>query len=167
MLVIVVMPVVMTSSPGPMPSAMRASSSASVPDDTATACATPICAASSRREAGSSPGPSSASAAALPDYTHGVPAFPRILSPYRPAPIQRLRLENSPRLRDRLRDGHLRLSLADALALALRLDCPIYVEEQVLKTSKVTTTTAEKVTNEELKKWLEGLNDEDLGRYKM
>ena len=56
---------------------------------------------------------------------------------------------------------------SDALALALRLDCPIYVEEQVLKTSKVTTTTAEKVTNEELKKWLEGLNDEDLGRYKM
>lgn len=56
---------------------------------------------------------------------------------------------------------------SDALALALRLDCPIYVEEQVLKTSKVTTTTPEKVTNEELKKWLEGLNDEDLGRYKM
>jgi uncharacterized protein len=56
---------------------------------------------------------------------------------------------------------------SDALALALRLDCPIYVEDQVLKTSKVTTTTAEKVTNEELKKWLEGLNDEDLGRYKM
>ncbi|MSO18897.1 MAG: bifunctional nuclease family protein [Acidobacteria bacterium] len=56
---------------------------------------------------------------------------------------------------------------SDALALALRLDCPIFVEDQVLKTSKVTTTTAEKVTNEELKKWLEGLNDEDLGRYKM
>lgn len=56
---------------------------------------------------------------------------------------------------------------SDALALALRLDCPIYVEDEVLKTSKVTTTTAEKVTNEELKKWLEGLNDEDLGRYKM
>ena len=26
---------------------------------------------------------------------------------------------------------------------------------------------AEKVTNEELRKWLESLNDEDLGRYKM
>jgi uncharacterized protein len=56
---------------------------------------------------------------------------------------------------------------SDALALALRLDCPIYVEEQVLKTSKVANTAAEKVSNEELKKWLEGLNDEDLGRYKM
>ncbi len=56
---------------------------------------------------------------------------------------------------------------SDALALALRLDCPIFVEDQVLKTSKVATTTAEKVTNEELRKWLENLNDEDLGRYKM
>jgi len=56
---------------------------------------------------------------------------------------------------------------SDALALALRLDCPIYVEEQVLKTSKVAHNAAEKVSNEELKKWLEGLNDEDLGRYKM
>ena len=56
---------------------------------------------------------------------------------------------------------------SDALALALRLDCPIYVEETVLKTSKVVNTAAEKVSNEELKKWLEGLNDEDLGRYKM
>lgn len=56
---------------------------------------------------------------------------------------------------------------SDALALALRLDCPIYVEEEVLKSSKVATTTAEKVTNEELRKWLESLNDEDMGRYKM
>ena len=56
---------------------------------------------------------------------------------------------------------------SDALALALRLDCPIYVEESVLKSSKVASTAAEKVNNEELRKWLEGLNDEDLGRYKM
>ena len=33
---------VMTSSPAPMPSAISASSSASVPDDTATACSTPM-----------------------------------------------------------------------------------------------------------------------------
>ena len=56
---------------------------------------------------------------------------------------------------------------SDALALALRLDCPIFVEEEVLKSSKVATTTSEKATNEELRKWLEGLNDEDMGRYKM
>ena len=56
---------------------------------------------------------------------------------------------------------------SDALALALRLDCPIYVEEKVFKSSQTSATTAEKTTNEELKRWLENLNDEDLGRYKM
>ncbi len=56
---------------------------------------------------------------------------------------------------------------SDALALALRLDCPIYVEEQVLKTSKSSSTVSDKVTNEELRRWLESLNDEDMGRYKM
>jgi len=56
---------------------------------------------------------------------------------------------------------------SDALALALRLDCPIYVEDQVLKSSKISGATAEKSSNEELRKWLENLNDEDLGRYKM
>ena len=56
---------------------------------------------------------------------------------------------------------------SDALALALRLDCPIYVEDSVLKSSKTTASVSDKVQSEELKKWLEGLNDEDLGRYKM
>jgi len=56
---------------------------------------------------------------------------------------------------------------SDALALALRLDCPIYVEEQVLQSSRSTTNINDKVTNDELRRWLEGLNDEDLGRYKM
>ena len=56
---------------------------------------------------------------------------------------------------------------SDALAIALRLDCPIYVEETVLKTSKTATAVAEVTSNEELRKWLEGLSDEDLGRYKM
>ena len=56
---------------------------------------------------------------------------------------------------------------SDALALALRLDCPIYVEEEVLKNSKLSSAVSDKVNNEELRKWLENLNDEDLGRYKM
>ena len=56
---------------------------------------------------------------------------------------------------------------SDALAIALRLDCPIYVDEAVLKTSKSVAAVAEVGTNEELRKWLENLNDEDLGRYKM
>ncbi len=56
---------------------------------------------------------------------------------------------------------------SDALALALRLDCPIYVEESVLKSSKTAGSVGDKVNNEELRRYLEGLNDEDLGRYKM
>jgi bifunctional DNase/RNase len=56
---------------------------------------------------------------------------------------------------------------SDALAIALRLDCPIFVDESVLKTSKSVAAVAEVGNNEELRKWLENLNDEDLGRYKM
>jgi hypothetical protein len=56
---------------------------------------------------------------------------------------------------------------SDALALALRHDCPIYVDDKVLQSSKNSATVSEKVNNEELRKWLENLNDEDMGRYKM
>jgi bifunctional DNase/RNase len=57
---------------------------------------------------------------------------------------------------------------SDALALALRLDCPIYVDDAVLKSSKLANSVADRVnTNQELKRWLENLGDEDLGRYKM
>jgi bifunctional DNase/RNase len=56
---------------------------------------------------------------------------------------------------------------SDALALALRHDCPIFVDEKVLQSSRNSATVSEKVNNEELRKWLENLNDEDLGRYKM
>ena len=56
---------------------------------------------------------------------------------------------------------------SDALALALRVDCPIFVEDVVLKTSKQAANLSDRVSSEELRKWLEGLNDEDLGRYKM
>jgi hypothetical protein len=56
---------------------------------------------------------------------------------------------------------------SDALALALRMDCPIYVDEDVLLSSKVTSAISDKSTAEEMRKWLEGLGDDDLGRYKM
>ncbi len=55
---------------------------------------------------------------------------------------------------------------SDALAVALRQDCPIFDDEEVLKSSKIANAT-EKVTNGELRKWLENLGDEDMGRYKM
>ena len=56
---------------------------------------------------------------------------------------------------------------SDALALALRVDCPIFVEDEVLKTSRMASAVSDRVSQEELRKWLENLGDEDLGRYKM
>src|SRR6185369_3867514 len=52
---------------------------------------------------------------------------------------------------------------SDALALALRTDSPIFVDEDVIKHSRSTSSKQEKVTDEELKRWLENLNDEDMG----
>jgi bifunctional DNase/RNase len=56
---------------------------------------------------------------------------------------------------------------SDALALALRVDCPIFVEDEVLKSSREPSPVNENSTTEELRRWLENLPDEDLGRYKM
>ncbi len=57
---------------------------------------------------------------------------------------------------------------SDAIALALRADCPIYVSEQVMRTAKLNpASSSEGPTADQLRGWLEGLNDEDLGRYKM
>ncbi|OFV81026.1 MAG: hypothetical protein A3B65_06065, partial [Acidobacteria bacterium RIFCSPHIGHO2_02_FULL_67_57] len=56
---------------------------------------------------------------------------------------------------------------SDALALALRTDAPIFVEEDVLKSSKIASAVSEKVGSEELRRWLENLGEEDLGKYKM
>lgn len=56
---------------------------------------------------------------------------------------------------------------SDALALALRADCPIFVDEDVLRVAKVIPNPTDQASAEDLRRWLEGLNDEDLGRYKM
>ncbi|MGB6192712.1 MAG: bifunctional nuclease family protein [Terracidiphilus sp.] len=57
---------------------------------------------------------------------------------------------------------------SDAIALALRADCPIYVSEQVMQSAKLNTSgPPEGPTAAQLRGWLEGLNDEDMGRYKM
>jgi hypothetical protein len=56
---------------------------------------------------------------------------------------------------------------SDALALALRVDCPIFVEDEVLKSSREPSPINENTTTDELRRWLENLPDEDLGRYKM
>ncbi len=57
---------------------------------------------------------------------------------------------------------------SDAIALALRADCPIFVAEEVMQTAKLNTSgPPEGPTAEQLRGWLEGLNDDDFGRYKM
>jgi bifunctional DNase/RNase len=59
---------------------------------------------------------------------------------------------------------------SDAIALALRTDSPIFVTDEVISKSasaSSTTLSAERSTPEEIRQWLENLNPEDLGKYKM
>jgi hypothetical protein len=55
---------------------------------------------------------------------------------------------------------------SDAIALALRTRVPIFVEELVIDNAK-TIETPEKADSERLQKWLESLDPDDLGKYKM
>ena len=56
---------------------------------------------------------------------------------------------------------------SDAIALALRVSAPIYVEDDVIQNAKSIDFTPDKGDSERLAKWLESLNTEDLGKYKM
>ena len=57
---------------------------------------------------------------------------------------------------------------SDAIALALRFDCPIFVATKVLGNSRqAEQATGVNVNAEELRKWLENLNEDDTGQYKM
>jgi len=56
---------------------------------------------------------------------------------------------------------------SDALALAMRSDCPIYVSRAVMEHARLSTTNNAGANSDELRRWLEGLNDDDLGKYKM
>lgn len=60
---------------------------------------------------------------------------------------------------------------SDAIALALRFQAPIFVDDIVIEKSKMTDTEAEPVDkSEEGKKWaeyLEKLSPEDFGKYKV
>ena len=55
---------------------------------------------------------------------------------------------------------------SDAIALALRAQAEIFVEEEVLEKSK-TLRTEGASDPDKLKKWLEEVNPEDLGKYRM
>ena len=56
---------------------------------------------------------------------------------------------------------------SDAIALALRTRSPILVEETVIENARTADFTAEPADNERLQKWLESLDPEELGKYKM
>jgi bifunctional DNase/RNase len=56
---------------------------------------------------------------------------------------------------------------SDAIALALRTKSPIFVEETVVESAKGMDLTKDTTDSERLQKWLESLNPEDLGKYKM
>jgi hypothetical protein len=56
---------------------------------------------------------------------------------------------------------------SDAIALALRWDCPIYANRTVLENAKQVAEGPQKADSEEMRRWLENLNDDDMGRYKM
>ena len=56
---------------------------------------------------------------------------------------------------------------SDAIALALRTRSPIFVEETVVESAKGMELTKDATDSERLQKWLESLNPDDLGKYKM
>ncbi len=59
---------------------------------------------------------------------------------------------------------------SDAIALALRTDSPIFVTEEVISKSAAANAAApnaERSSPEDIRRWLENLNPEDLGKYKM
>ncbi len=56
---------------------------------------------------------------------------------------------------------------SDAIALALRWDCPIYASRAVLDNAKQVAEGPQNVDGEEARRWLENLGDDDMGRYKM
>jgi bifunctional DNase/RNase len=56
---------------------------------------------------------------------------------------------------------------SDAIALALRARAPIFVEERVIDHAKTVDIAPDKGETERLQKWLESLDPEDMGKYKM
>ena len=56
---------------------------------------------------------------------------------------------------------------SDAIALALRTRAPIFVEDSVIDHAKTVDFSSEKADADRLHKWLESLDPEDLGKYKM
>ena len=56
---------------------------------------------------------------------------------------------------------------SDAIALALRAQAKIFVEESVITGAQNVEASKDSMDVGRLRKWLEGLSDEQLGKYKM
>ncbi len=56
---------------------------------------------------------------------------------------------------------------SDAIALALRAKAPIFVEESVIENARTLDPNSDKADSDRLQKWLESLDPEELGKYKM
>jgi uncharacterized protein len=56
---------------------------------------------------------------------------------------------------------------SDAIALALRARAPIFVEEAVLDNAKAVDFATDTSDEDRLHKWLENLDPDELGKYKM
>lgn len=56
---------------------------------------------------------------------------------------------------------------SDAIALSLRMDAPIFVEEDVVEKAHSLRFEENLEDSEKLRSWLENLKPEDFGKYKM
>ena len=56
---------------------------------------------------------------------------------------------------------------SDAIALALRVNAPIFAEDTVLTNAKQLDISPAKGDSERLRNWLEGIDPDELGKYKM
>jgi uncharacterized protein len=56
---------------------------------------------------------------------------------------------------------------SDAIALALRAESPIFVESDVIEKAKNADLTKDAGESERIRKWLENLDPEELGKYEM
>ena len=56
---------------------------------------------------------------------------------------------------------------SDAIALALRVNAPIFVTEKVVSQAKNVEISEEKEETDKWREWLENLKPEDFGKYRM
>ncbi len=56
---------------------------------------------------------------------------------------------------------------SDAIALALRTGSPIFVDTEVIERAKNTDLTKDAGESERIRKWLENLDPDEMGKYEM